>query len=78
MLETVGVRPGSVWMTNEEAHEFRRELAVLRIADALREALADMRPDVRVKDYVTCYPNEAPQDLREIAKRTIDLVTYNV
>ena len=72
------VRSGLRKLTDEEVAEFRNELAIVRMVKALKEALADIRPDVRVEGNIAHYPNEAPQDLREIAKRTISLVTYHV
>ena len=56
----------------------RRELAIEGLARDLVVAVTALRPDVRIKDAIAHYPNEAPQDLREIAKRTISLVTYQL
>lgn len=54
----------------------RRELAVKGLARDLVVAVSALRPDVRLDGFTAHYPNEAPQDLHEIAKRTISLVTY--
>lgn len=66
-------------LSDADVQAVREGVALDRLAKALGEAIAAVRPDVKVDGHVATYPyGEDPLDLRITAQRMLAAFTYQV